>query len=92
MVEKIRAFSQSEAMQTYKAIIGTLVFIAVTFIGWSVNRMLDQNQKMYEMIQEQAKVDIVMQYDITYNKKDIKEIKSCVRKNTNEINKIKVGM
>jgi hypothetical protein len=92
MVEKIRAFSQSEAMQTYKAIIGTLVFIAVTFIGWSVNRMLDQNQKMYEMIQEQAKVDIVMQYDINYNKKDIKEIKSCVRKNTNEINKIKVGM
>jgi len=92
MVEKIKLFSQGDVIQIYKSIIGTLIFIAILFIGWGVDQMIKQNQRMYIEIQEQAKVDIALRYEINYNKRDINTIKSCVTKNTSEIEKIKIGM
>lgn len=92
MVEKFKAFSQSEIMQVYKAIIGTLVLLFVGLIAWNVNRMFAQNEKMYDMIQDQAKIDVVLEYKISVNTQNISAIESCTKKNTKEIDRIKTEL
>jgi len=92
MSGKEKPFNQIDAIQIYKTIIGTLVLIGIMFIGWGVDKMITQNQQMYDNIQEQGKLDTAMLKDLYYMKRDIKIVRKQVDQNIVSINKIKLKL
>jgi len=92
MVERIKAFTQSDMMVIYKAIIGTSVLIGIMFIGGLLVEMRDNDKALLIAVQELSKANVGINKDILYNRRDIAELARSHVKTKEDVDKIKLRL
>jgi hypothetical protein len=97
MVKKLKEFrNEHGGLQTYKTIVGTLIMVMVTIIGWTINKGFDdikqalaessQNSKAIVAINENQKILI---QKIGKHEDRFDALAKCIDKNKTDIIRLK---
>jgi len=89
MTEKLKRLSESWIFKLYNALIGTLIFLVLTFGGYTFNRAMDQLDITIALSRQNKNTNIAMCKDIHTNEIRSKDNTETCQKNKEDITAIK---